>query len=101
RHTRWPRDWSSDVCSSDLGQRQYVQFMGRGVVGVAAVDGKYLWRYNKPANGTANISTPIFYENHIFAASAYDTGGGLVKLTRQEIGRASCGKERMAGGWAG
>src|SRR5207253_8689791 len=19
RHTRWPRDWSSDVCSSDLG----------------------------------------------------------------------------------
>src|SRR6266508_3061577 len=21
RHTRWPRDWSSDVCSSDLGPR--------------------------------------------------------------------------------
>src|SRR5690625_6921663 len=21
RHTRWPRDWSSDVCSSDLGTR--------------------------------------------------------------------------------
>src|SRR5690625_7145565 len=21
RHTRWPRDWSSDVCSSDLGLR--------------------------------------------------------------------------------
>src|SRR5690625_2192074 len=21
RHTRWPRDWSSDVCSSDLGDR--------------------------------------------------------------------------------
>src|SRR5207253_7674863 len=20
RHTRWPRDWSSDVCSSDLNQ---------------------------------------------------------------------------------
>src|SRR5207253_7104280 len=20
RHTRWPRDWSSDVCSSDLGR---------------------------------------------------------------------------------
>src|SRR5207253_4818229 len=24
RHTRWPRDWSSDVCSSDLGS--YDQF---------------------------------------------------------------------------
>src|SRR5207253_6263287 len=22
RHTRWPRDWSSDVCSSDLGAQQ-------------------------------------------------------------------------------
>src|SRR5437660_5126611 len=22
RHTRWPRDWSSDVCSSDLQPRQ-------------------------------------------------------------------------------
>src|SRR5437870_5842443 len=21
RHTRWPRDWSSDVCSSDLPKR--------------------------------------------------------------------------------
>src|SRR5439155_4933319 len=21
RHTSWPRDWSSDVCSSDLGSR--------------------------------------------------------------------------------
>src|SRR5207253_7472627 len=24
RHTRWPRDWSSDVCSSDLLQLQHI-----------------------------------------------------------------------------
>src|SRR5690625_7038195 len=24
RHTRWPRDWSSDVCSSDLGHGTFV-----------------------------------------------------------------------------
>src|SRR5690625_6681964 len=24
RHTRWPRDWSSDVCSSDLGHSKNV-----------------------------------------------------------------------------
>src|SRR5437870_10173798 len=35
RHTRWPRDWSSDVCSSDLsfrGARSYrrtVPFLSR------------------------------------------------------------------------
>src|SRR5439155_14424050 len=23
RHTRWPRDWSSDVCSSDLSWRDH------------------------------------------------------------------------------
>src|SRR5207253_8359497 len=27
RHTRWPRDWSSDVCSSDLQSR----FVGRAL----------------------------------------------------------------------
>src|SRR5437870_4165470 len=32
RHTRWPRDWSSDVCSSDLPE-----FDG----GVAAVSGNF------------------------------------------------------------
>src|SRR5690625_7523886 len=26
RHTRWPRDWSSDVCSSDLFRRQVPLF---------------------------------------------------------------------------
>src|SRR6266508_1917082 len=25
RHTRWPRDWSSDVCSSDLTGRQVIE----------------------------------------------------------------------------
>src|SRR3989337_1506116 len=24
RHTRWPRDWSSDVCSSDLQSRGHL-----------------------------------------------------------------------------
>src|SRR5207253_4797678 len=26
RHTRWPRDWSSDVCSSDLSVRENLRF---------------------------------------------------------------------------
>src|SRR5690625_1255389 len=28
RHTRWPRDWSSDVCSSDLKKKWIVYFIG-------------------------------------------------------------------------
>src|SRR5207253_5183039 len=30
RHTRWPRDWSSDVCSSDL--RFVADFIGASTV---------------------------------------------------------------------
>src|SRR5439155_3519213 len=26
RHTRWPRDWSSDVCSSDLDSTGYALY---------------------------------------------------------------------------
>src|SRR5690625_7836806 len=32
RHTRWPRDWSSDVCSSDLPAA-----LGKGVLGAQVV----------------------------------------------------------------
>jgi outer membrane protein assembly factor BamB len=75
--------YSSIIAADVAGQRQYVQFLDGGVVGVAAVDGSFLWRYDKPANGTANCSTPIFHDNCVFAASGYGTGGGLVRLTRR------------------
>src|SRR5690625_5951168 len=29
RHTRWPRDWSSDVCSSDLGENFMILLASR------------------------------------------------------------------------
>src|SRR5690625_7776100 len=46
RHTRWPRDWSSDVCSSDLLDTAPLLFSGHGflvcgrVGGVVAADGR-------------------------------------------------------------
>src|SRR5215510_15653014 len=32
RHTRWPRDWSSDVCSSDLRVRSWERQRSAGRV---------------------------------------------------------------------
>jgi outer membrane protein assembly factor BamB len=78
--------YSSVIAADVQGVRQYIQFMGRGVVGMAAADGKFLWRYDKPHNTTANISTAIYHDGHVFAASGYGTGGGLTKLTRQSTG---------------
>src|SRR5690625_7553359 len=39
RHTRWPRDWSSDVCSSDLPMSNYdeIRLIGIGGYGYHGV----------------------------------------------------------------
>lgn len=76
-------EYSSIIVANVAGTRQYVQFLGRGVVGVAAADGKFLWRYDSPANTTANCSTPIIFDGFVFAASGYGTGGGLAKLSKE------------------
>jgi outer membrane protein assembly factor BamB len=69
------------------GQRQYVQLTARALVGVAASDGKFLWRYDKPANRMGiNCSTPLFHDGMVFASSAYGAGGGLVKLSKDADG---------------
>ena len=79
--------YSSAIAIDFEGQRQYVQLTAKGVVGVAASDGKFLWRYDRPANAIGiNISTPIYHDGHVFAASAYGAGGGLVKLSRDADG---------------
>jgi outer membrane protein assembly factor BamB len=79
--------YSSAIAIEFGGKRQYVQFLAKTVAGVSAEDGKLLWRYDKPANGMRlNISTPIFKDGHIFAASAYGAGGGLAKLIKNPDG---------------
>jgi outer membrane protein assembly factor BamB len=79
-------EYSSVIAADVEGTRQYIQFLKKGVVGVAAADGKFLWRYDKPANGTANCSTPLFADGHVFAASSYGNGGGLAKVTKEGDG---------------
>src|SRR5262249_36769695 len=69
--------YASIVVSEACGVRQYIQLLGRGIVSVAARDGKFLWRYNKVANGTANIPTPIVKGNFVFCSMGYGTGSAL------------------------
>jgi len=79
--------YSSAIAIDFDGQRQYVQLTARTLVGVAASDGKFLWRYDKPANRTGiNCSTPLYHDGSVFAASAYGAGGGLVKLSKDANG---------------
>ena len=79
--------YSSAIAIDFEGQRQYVQFTARALVGVAAADGELLWRYDRPANRSGiNCSTPIYLDGHVFAASAYRAGGGLVRLSKSDGG---------------
>jgi outer membrane protein assembly factor BamB len=78
--------YSSIVVSNGGGVRQYVQLMGRGVVGVAARDGDFLWGYNRVANGTANVPTPIVEGDYVFCSTGYRTGAALLKLVPDDAG---------------
>lgn len=78
--------YSSIVVSEGAGVRQYVQLLGRGVIGVRASDGKFLWGNNRVANGTANISTPVVRGDHVFASTGYQAGSVLLKLARTADG---------------
>ncbi|MGC6566825.1 MAG: PQQ-binding-like beta-propeller repeat protein [Akkermansiaceae bacterium] len=72
--------YGSIVISKAGDVKQYVQMTGRGVMGVRAKDGKFLWCYNPVANSTANISTPVVAGDHIFCSTGYGTGSALLKL---------------------
>ncbi|HEX2971494.1 MAG TPA: PQQ-binding-like beta-propeller repeat protein, partial [Tepidisphaeraceae bacterium] len=79
--------YASAIAIDFEGQRQYVQLTARALIGVAASDGKFLWRYDKPANRMGiNCSTPLYHDGQVFAASAYGAGGGLVKLSKDTNG---------------
>jgi len=71
--------YSSIVVSHGAGKKQYIQLVGRGLIGISE-DGKYLWGYSKVANQGANITTPLVNGDYIFATTTYGTGSALVKL---------------------
>ncbi|MFO0898655.1 MAG: PQQ-binding-like beta-propeller repeat protein [Pirellulales bacterium] len=75
--------YSSIVVSNAGRQRQYVQLLGRGVVGVSADDGRFLWNYNGVANDTANIPTPIVKGDYVFCSTGYGTGSALLQIVRR------------------
>jgi outer membrane protein assembly factor BamB len=72
--------YASPVLATINGVKQIVQFSGKSVFGVTLADGKRLWEYAAPANGTANCCDPIIEGNLVFASSSYGQGGGLAKI---------------------
>lgn len=67
--------YSSVVLSNAAGRKQYVQLIGHGVVSYDAATGELLWNYDRVANTTANIPTPLVKDDFIFCSTGYDDGG--------------------------
>lgn len=77
--------FSSIVVTEAAGVRQYVQLMGRGLVGTDVRDGRFLWCFNDLANATANIPTPIVDQDYVFAANGYSAGSVLLKIVSDSV----------------
>ncbi|HTD86643.1 MAG TPA: PQQ-binding-like beta-propeller repeat protein [Candidatus Binatia bacterium] len=77
-----PAGYASIVVSEAGEVKQYVQFVEKGVIGVDAKTGKFLWRYAKTAEGSpANIPTPIVEKDYVYTATGRG-GGGLIKIKK-------------------
>jgi outer membrane protein assembly factor BamB len=76
--------YASAIVADVQGVRTIMTLTGEAGIGVRAVDGKLMWRHQAVANGTANVATPIFFDNKVFYTSAYGTGAALFGLTAQE-----------------
>lgn len=73
--------YSSIVITKIDGVRQYVQLLGRGVIGVDANSGELLWSYNRVANDIANIPTSLVTGNYVFSSTGYGTGSALLEIS--------------------
>jgi len=74
-----PSSYVATVLTEGGGIRQYVTLLRKGLVSVAADDGRLLWRYEKLAARCASI-TPIVRGDSILSYNGYGSGRALLKL---------------------
>jgi outer membrane protein assembly factor BamB len=75
-----PAEYSSVISVEINGLRQYIQLTQASVAGIAAKDGRMLWRAARKGN-VAVIPTPIFHDNQVYVSSGYGVGCNLFKIT--------------------
>src|SRR5205809_6044515 len=88
--------YGSAIVADVGGVKQYVQFLRKGLISVAAKDGKFLWRFDKTATNT-NCSTALFSDGYVFHTAAGPGGGGtaLLQLTSDGAKEVYFGKSLM------
>ena len=74
-----PAGYASAIVVHGGGRKQYVQLLSKGIVGVDAKTGQFLWRYKEAAKGPAQYFTPVARGEYVYGG-ALGVGGGLVRL---------------------
>ena len=75
--------YSTTVVAEVGGIRQYLNYLYHGLVGVAATDGRFLWRYDANADRFGNVYTPIVRGDLVFSPVSFGArphGSALLKL---------------------
>ena len=87
--------FASPIVATVAGVKQYIQFLGGGLVGVSAKDGKVLWFYSG-VTGTTNCTTPLFHDGCVLVSAAgggrgpsQTSGCALLRLTPDDKGGVS------------
>ncbi|MDA0207385.1 MAG: PQQ-like beta-propeller repeat protein [Acidobacteria bacterium] len=81
-----PAGFASAIPTEAAGRKQYVQFLDKGIVGVDAKTGEFLWRYGGTASGPANIPTVVVEGDLVYTSNARRFGGALVRISNEAAG---------------
>jgi outer membrane protein assembly factor BamB len=74
-----PAHYSSIIAADINATRQYIQITERSVVGLAAKDGRLLWKSAFPGR-TAVVPTPICRDNRVYVTAGYGAGCKLIQI---------------------
>ena len=72
--------FSSPVKATIDAVDQYVLFLSKGVVGLEAKTGRFLWRYTNTSDKDANVLTPVVSPPYVYTGAGR-VGGGLVRVS--------------------
>jgi outer membrane protein assembly factor BamB len=81
-----PAGFASTIPTEAAGRKQYIQFLDKGIVGVDAKTGEFLWRYGGTASGPANIPTVVVEGDLVYTSNARRFGGALLRISGEGAG---------------
>jgi outer membrane protein assembly factor BamB len=80
--------YASIIIVEAAGHKQYVQFLAKGVAGVDARTGQFLWRYDATGKGNTNILSAVTSGGYVYTSQSPGPGA-LLRLTAAGQGVAA------------